>query len=136
MQEGENARVGHKEINSMRTVVVASSYESEEKSKDGIEYEQNTFLETFKDHPDVIKKAKYPPLRFGIQKPRHLKLNSEQRFTSWQTECTASKKNQAPISDRIVPLMMALCLWWKISSDSTMSWRCRTNSNMLVALVA
>ena len=73
-QEGENARVGHKEINSMRTVVVASSYESEERSKEGIEYEQNTFLETFKDQPDVIKKAKYHPVRVRDPKTKAFKV--------------------------------------------------------------
>ena len=74
MQEDENARVGHKEINSMRTVVVASTFESEERCKDGLEYEKGVFLETFKDQPDVIKKAKFHPVRFRDPKTKAFKV--------------------------------------------------------------
>ena len=61
---GEDARCGAKEVNSMRQEVISATHEQEDRSKEGIVYETNTFQTVFKDQPDVIKKAKFQPVRF------------------------------------------------------------------------
>ena len=61
--KGEDYRCGHKEVNAMKKEVTASSYEQDERSKEGIEYEKSRFLEVFKDQPDIIRRAKFKPVR-------------------------------------------------------------------------
>ena len=61
--KGEDARFGHKEINAVKKEVTTSTYEQDERSKEGIEYEKSRFMECFKDQPDIIRRAKWKSVR-------------------------------------------------------------------------
>ena len=55
--KGEAARCGFKDIETARKEVTMATYEKDERSKQGTEYEKSRFLEVFEDLPDMIKKA-------------------------------------------------------------------------------
>ena len=58
LEKGESALRGHKEVEAMRKDVVLSTFETDERAKEGVEYEKSRFFEAFKDQPDTLKKAK------------------------------------------------------------------------------
>ena len=84
LEDGLDARCGHKDVNKMKKIVQANSYEKEERSKEGIEYSKERFLEVYKDQPEIIRKAKFKTVRF-----RHPKAGR------WMTEQRTKVYDQA-----------------------------------------
>ena len=62
-EKGSGYRINHQDISTARKKVVAATIDAEKRSRVGSEIEKSIFLERYKDFPDVVKRAKYFPVR-------------------------------------------------------------------------
>lgn len=63
MEKGENHRLSKCDVAASK-VTIMSSYQTDNRKKTGLEYERSVFEAMFKSQPDVLKKAKFFPVRF------------------------------------------------------------------------
>ena len=98
-ERGVDARCTNDLVAQARKQIVASTVEADKRSRGGYEMEKSVFLETYKDSPEILKKAKWFPARVKDESGRwkveqHTKIYDDKvgvfRFEESHTEKVAS----------------------------------------------